>query len=207
VNALTKTEVKELAVAEEIIGRGLKAFWEVGSALLAVRDGRLYREKYKSFDDYCRARWSMGKSRAYQLIAASEVVSGLSTTVDAPAPSTERQTRPLSGLPAETRREVWAEASANGQPTAARVEELAAKALASMSAEKQLEVARTEEARILDRAAVRDKAEAGESRSARLERIADHINKARRLTISIGEAASGVMLALDDAAEHLERVR
>ena len=84
---------------EAVIERGLKTFCEVGEALLAIRDGRLYRQDYSTFEDYCISRWGLARSRAYQLMDAAEVVGTLrmSTIVDI-LPATESQARPLVAL-------------------------------------------------------------------------------------------------------------
>jgi hypothetical protein len=52
--ALTETEQKELEQPEAVIKSGWKPFLEVGSALAQVRDKKLYRDKYGSFDEYWR---------------------------------------------------------------------------------------------------------------------------------------------------------
>jgi hypothetical protein len=48
---------KALAQCEGVIERGMKSFIEVGTALLKIRDERLYRENYGTFEEYCRKRW------------------------------------------------------------------------------------------------------------------------------------------------------
>lgn len=84
---------------------------DVGRALMAIRDARLYRDEYGTFEDYCRQRWGFVASRARQLIAAAEVVSNLES-VTTVTPSTESQARPLAALEPEAQREAWAEAVA-----------------------------------------------------------------------------------------------
>ena len=72
-NLLTSTEVDELIDCEEIIERGRQTFIEVGEALLHIREARLYREQYSSFEAYLQERWNMGKAYAHRMIAASEL--------------------------------------------------------------------------------------------------------------------------------------
>ena len=72
-NSLTVHEQAELEQHEATIERGLQTFVEVGLALRAIRDKRLYRQNYATFEDYCRERWGWVASRARQLIAAAEV--------------------------------------------------------------------------------------------------------------------------------------
>lgn len=116
-------ETEELARCEATIERGLGTFLEVGNALFAIRDGRLYRQTHGSFDDYCRDRWGMSRQRANQLVDAAKVAANLTTTVV--RPETESQARPLARLEPERQREAWqraVELAPNGKPTARHVE-------------------------------------------------------------------------------------
>lgn len=122
IEALTVAEFAELKEREAKIENGLKAFYEVGQELIVIRDRKLYRQTHKTFEDYFQERWQMTRARAYQLMAASEVVESLSTMVDAPKPASERQTRPLNGLSPNQQQQVWAAATATTtKPTAAHV--------------------------------------------------------------------------------------
>ncbi len=128
---LTAVEVSELLDLEITIKRNIKAFYEVGNALLHIRDKKLYREGYDTFEEYCREKWGMEKSRTYQLMDSAKVVGNLketSTTVE--LPTTERQARPLASLAPAEQREVWQEAvesAPEGRVTAQHVEEAADK--------------------------------------------------------------------------------
>lgn len=124
---LSSSEAARLEECERIIFRGMTAFLEVGDALVEIHDGRLYRRTHKTFDGYCRERLGMGKSRAHQLIDAAKVVLNLSTVVDIPPPSNERQIRFLAGLRPDKQCEVWEEANARtgGHPTAKVVRQVA----------------------------------------------------------------------------------
>ncbi len=105
---LTTKEGERLIELEHVVHLGLKNFVEVGTALMEIRDNRLYRSQHKTFDDYLSARWGIKKSRASQLINTAESVRGMSTMVD--KPDSERQARPLSQLPEEDRGDAWEEA-------------------------------------------------------------------------------------------------
>ncbi len=121
--ALTPSESEELVRCIAIIDRGMTGFIEVGTALLKIRGSRLYRESHDTFEDFCRERWSMTKSRANQMIDAANVVGNLTTMVV--NPTSERQARPLASLSPTQQREVWTEAvrtAPNGKVTAAHVE-------------------------------------------------------------------------------------
>jgi hypothetical protein len=57
VGTLNRSNPREATPAPvSFIDGGIKTFIEVGSALLEIRDDRLYRESYGTFDDYCRVR-------------------------------------------------------------------------------------------------------------------------------------------------------
>jgi hypothetical protein len=84
---LSPEEARVLAAHEETIARGLGAFVEVGEALLAVRDGRLYRATHPTFEAYLRGRWGIGRSHGYRLIDAfreAEAVRAVSPNGDVP---------------------------------------------------------------------------------------------------------------------------
>ena len=111
-----------LAEHEATIERGLGTFVEVGEALLAIRDGRLYRESHDTFESYCRERWGFSRQRGNQLIDAAEMTTTVVTT-GLPAPANEAQARELAPLKDEPEAlaEAWEEASSDGQPTAEKV--------------------------------------------------------------------------------------
>ena len=131
---LTTWENGRLAHLERIIEAGLQTFYDVGGALMEIREGRLYRQTHRSFEAYTKERWGMGKSRAHQLIEAASTVAAISGPVVEGEPSTivdtlpvnESQVRPLAGLDDQAKREVWAEAVATapaGKVTGRHVEE------------------------------------------------------------------------------------
>lgn len=98
--ALAAAEQQQLERCEGVITSGLKQFIEVGDALLQIRDGRLYRVDYHTFEDYCRERWSMSRPRAYQLMEAAGVAVTLSTN-GKHFPQNERQARELAKFDAD----------------------------------------------------------------------------------------------------------
>jgi len=84
-----------LAELEAVVDRGLQTFYEVGSALLEIREQRLYRQSHKTFEWYCRERFGFSDSRGRQLIAAARTVTAV-TEQGLPAPRTEREARELA---------------------------------------------------------------------------------------------------------------
>lgn len=117
---------RTLEQCEAVIERGLNTFVEVGAALLQIRDGRLYKAEYSTFEDYCRERWGFTDRRARMLIDAAETVSLLETGTTVPVlPATESQARPLTALPTEQQAEAWkiaVETAPEGKITAAHVQ-------------------------------------------------------------------------------------
>lgn len=121
--ALTVTESDRLAECEATIERGFQTFAEVGTALLEIRDSRLYRSEFGTFEDYCQTRWGMTRAYANRTIAAAQVVADLAPM--GAIPTSERQARELVGLPAETAAAVMTAAvdATDGKPTAAAIRE------------------------------------------------------------------------------------
>ncbi len=124
---LTETETAELANLETTIERGLKTFWEVGNALLTIRDKRLYRASHSTFEAYCVERWDFTDEQARRLMRGSEVITNLQQTppIGGVLPTNESQVRPLTKLKAPSQqRQAWQKAvdsAADGKPTAAEV--------------------------------------------------------------------------------------
>lgn len=102
---LTAIETERLVACETIVERGLNTFYEVGKALMEIRDSRLYREQHGTFEEYCQRRWHLSRPQAYRLIDASDVFMNLSPIGDIPA--NESQVRPLVPLQPEEQQIVW----------------------------------------------------------------------------------------------------
>ncbi len=128
--ALSVDERTDLQQLETVIQTGLQSFFEVGNALMEIRDKRLYRETHKTFEDYCNTRWQFSRTQAYRLIGAAQVVETLSPIGD--IPENEAQARPLAQIAPERRAEVWQRAVAtapDGQVTAKHVQQVVDEAL------------------------------------------------------------------------------
>lgn len=116
--ALAPAEASALAEYEQQVERGLSTFLDVGRALLAIRDERLYRAEHDTFESYCQERWGMSRQRAHQFIDAAAV----STVVDVPNEAQARELAPLLNQP-ERLRETWqrVQEQTGGKPTAAAI--------------------------------------------------------------------------------------
>ena len=124
--ALSPNERWELTSYESVIERGLKSFVEVGSALLQIRDGKLYRTAYATFEDYCQTRWGLNRNRAYQLMDAAGVVHSMQMSTMVDMPQNERQARALVQVEPEQRPVVMQAAAAlasGGKVTTAHIEQ------------------------------------------------------------------------------------
>jgi len=109
VEELSEDELKERHQLELKVER---AFVEAGRALKLLRDKRLYRDRYKPFEEYCRRRFNFTRASAYYLIAAADVFNNLlecQPKVDI-FPTKEKQCRHLAKLEPEEQRQVWQEA-------------------------------------------------------------------------------------------------
>lgn len=121
---LDKQETALLIELEREIELGMERFIAVGKALMQIREKRLYRVGYATFDEYCQERWGMSKSNANRLVAAAEVTVNL-TPIGVKTPTHESQLRPLAPLEPQAQREVWqraVETAPEGKVTAKHVE-------------------------------------------------------------------------------------
>lgn len=88
-----------LAENEEVIGKGLGTFIDVGRALMEIRSGRQYIEAgFDSFEDYCKQRWGMNKTWASQHISSVKVVDAIGVSDRKLLPKNVEQTKPLISL-------------------------------------------------------------------------------------------------------------
>ena len=94
---LTGEEIQQLKQCEASIRSGLKTFFEVGAALLAIREGNLYRATHRTFADYCADRWGIGRTYSWRLTGAAERLK-LLPSGDFPKPLSESQSRPFLKL-------------------------------------------------------------------------------------------------------------
>lgn len=125
---LNSIEVYELRRHETVIERGLQTFYDVGRALMEIRDKKLYRGQYDTFEDYCLDRWGMADRRARQFIDAAEVVDNLSKTgTIVPPPNNEAQARPLVTLSPAQQIDAWQRAvdtAPDGRVTMSHVQQV-----------------------------------------------------------------------------------
>lgn len=68
---LNVSERGRLRKLEQTVLDGMASFVAVGEALKEIRDGKLYRESYKTFEKYVDDKWGFEKRHAYRLIDAA----------------------------------------------------------------------------------------------------------------------------------------
>jgi chromosome segregation ATPase len=125
----SENEEVQLQYHEQVIEKGLETFYEVGQSLAFIRENRLYRKEFKTFEEYCQEKWGRSRRWANQIIKSSEVIGVLeSGNHGSQIPETERQARPLTKLETpEQQSEAWGNAVTNtkqedGKPTAKEVD-------------------------------------------------------------------------------------
>lgn len=74
-------ESKRFISLEKIIKAGVTTFISVGDALAEIKNSRLYRADFPTFQAYCEKTWNFTRMRAHQLIEASEVHKALPANV------------------------------------------------------------------------------------------------------------------------------
>jgi hypothetical protein len=120
---LTPAEEAQLATFEERIHQGLASFIEVGEALSAIREHRLYRETHSTFEDYCREKWGMSRSNAFKIMSEAAAAQSVDN-----CPQINRgQARELARVEPEQRQAVVEKAiqATGGKLTAAAIKEAA----------------------------------------------------------------------------------
>ena len=122
---LTDDEQQERLRLERIVE---KSFVSAGRALRQLRDLKLYRDQYKTFEEYVRERFGFSRRRPYFLIDAAAVVDNLEKCDPMDhknwfLPTNERQVRPLIRLEPHQQVEAWSEAvsQAGGKVPPARI--------------------------------------------------------------------------------------
>lgn len=142
---LSEREETLLAELEAVIETNMKGFVLVGMALAEIRDQRLYRTQYPTFEEYLLRVWDMARRTAYQLIEASEVHINLKklfessrdaiislpenvrncaqneTDIEAILPKNEAQARPLTLFSPEEQREIWLQVLDKASATGAKI--------------------------------------------------------------------------------------
>ncbi len=137
---LTPQEEDELGRLEVLIENGIEAALEAGDALTKIRDGRLYRKQFPTFDAYVSERWKVSRQYAYRLMdhrTTVRTLDGILSSKDdteypdtIPMPTAPTQTKPLAGLSDGVKAEAWVKAvetSGGAVPSERQVQEAVAR--------------------------------------------------------------------------------
>ena len=117
-------EKQELERCEAVIQKGIGAFIETGTALKTVKDRKLYKSvlNYKTFEDYCKDRWQMGRQNAHLLIDSAAAAKNVKHVIQ--KPPNMRQAIELAKLDnKEEQKEAWKMSSKAEKVTAKTVKE------------------------------------------------------------------------------------
>ena len=103
-NELTGQEQTSLVAYEVAIEQGAHAMVK---NLIKIRDGRLYRAAYRSFEEYCLKRWNITRQHVNNLIRADKTRKNLETLVSKDEmPTKEKHFREVARAPVEKQAEV-----------------------------------------------------------------------------------------------------
>ena len=67
--------------SQAICGPIVPVMVTVGTALMEIRENRLYRSEFKTFEEYCQSKWGFSRQFANKTIESSGIASGLETIV------------------------------------------------------------------------------------------------------------------------------
>lgn len=147
-NALSQDEQELLQQHEATIEQCLDATERLLIAFYEIKEKRLYRAEYSSYEQYCKQRWGHTRRTGYMKAQAGEVLINLLAGDFSILPNT-KQARPLAGLSPEAQREAWADTLAytEQKPTQNEVEKAIArcKEKKTVGATVQLDSAITDE--------------------------------------------------------------
>ncbi len=133
----------DLVDLERTIEQGLVSYREVGGALKTIRDRRLYKADFGTWDHYCRRRWRISGVHGHRLIAASQITQRMLPMGNnsIPTVATERAARELIRAPAALRRRIAEQLAARPSSATAVEIRLAVDALAGQSTEQKFAAA------------------------------------------------------------------
>jgi hypothetical protein len=122
---LTAIEKSRLAELEGIVQTNLQTFLATGRALAEIRNRRLFRQEFATFEHYCKHRWGFSGAHGLDLVRSTEVAEHLLAgpaapeSGDAPLPIdlSPDELRPLQRLQPELADSCWRLACRVGKPT------------------------------------------------------------------------------------------
>jgi len=98
----TPQEEKDLQRCEAVIKKNENAFVETCAAMFEISSKRLYRQEYKSFQEYCERKWGFSREYGHRLVKDHEIIKKVSTIVHTSGLITNgNQVAELSKVPEE----------------------------------------------------------------------------------------------------------
>jgi hypothetical protein len=124
-NSLTPAESRKYAALKEAMRQGAMAWAE---ALYEIREGKLWQDEYKSFEQFIENECDYSRARIYQLLKAVEGQKKLSNKVDYSTPVNTKIAVEIASVPEEHVAAVMDKATEGGTKpaTAAAVRRVAA---------------------------------------------------------------------------------
>ena len=79
VEGLSDDEGMEFMACETVIDTGWRGVLDVGLGFACIRDKRLYRVEFETFEAYCQSKWQYGRRYVNRVIAGAELFRDLGT--------------------------------------------------------------------------------------------------------------------------------
>jgi hypothetical protein len=116
---ITLEESERLVRLEATIHQGKAVFMQVAEAMAEIRDSRLYRNQYNTFEEYCQKTWGWGRNYVNKMIASGNAVKSLTPGMGTIVP-TEAAAREVAKIPQANRAEVLQKITDAGKPVTAK---------------------------------------------------------------------------------------
>jgi hypothetical protein len=99
---LTSGEKTLKVELEAVVQAGLDEFLRVGNALATLRNKRLFRTEFATFEEYCRNKFGLARSSADSLIRSAQTAEVLlEAGIELPPNTTATLMKPIASLPGE----------------------------------------------------------------------------------------------------------
>lgn len=128
-SALTKAESSRYSECLSVVRATKEQAEQFALACLEIRDSKLYREQYDTWEDFCRSELKKSKTQINRLIASEQLSLSIeSLTPTGVKPKNERAARELATIPAKDRAAVIREAAKESETNEVSVAEIKAAA-------------------------------------------------------------------------------
>lgn len=141
---VTPQERVRLRELEEVIQRGQGEFWKVADALYQIWSEELFRDEYKTWDQYVAKRWpDFSRRHSYRLIDLGHIRANV-TPGSRKLLTHEKHARAIKGLRPKTADSVIQETAASGPVTTTRIREIVRKKFPTLPADEKAEYLNTQ---------------------------------------------------------------